>query len=142
MQDANHDERIHHPIMVNRVMLNSTHLNKVFGQPQTETLIEETDPTKAGLVSSKMKDDPELHMPVLDLDIPFENFALMRSARGNTHLYINHPMTWEQMMALCDGFEKAGLLDSKWRKHCEVSKMLRVRMPGVAKTAYTYTPKE
>lgn len=134
----NTDPRITMPIFKHRLLVNSTHLNKVFGKPEEDTLTPERDVTKAQLVTSKMI-DRDLHMPVFDMDIPFDKFTLIESPSGNTHLFMNVPMSWEDLNILADAFEKVGLIDAKWRKHCEHHKMLRVRMPGVPKTKFQYS---
>jgi hypothetical protein len=64
---------------------------------------------EATLVVSMLEDDPNMHMPALDLD-GMEVFVVPSSTPGNYHLYINRPMTWQQYKRLMKVMVDVGLV--------------------------------
>lgn len=72
-------------------------------------------------------------MPCFDLDFPVKDVQVIESASGNSHLYINVPMPWADVVILLDAMEKVGLLQAGYVKACKQQHMTRLRMPGVVK---------
>lgn len=100
----------------------------VQGTESTRTPALEQD---ANLISSLCEDGS--HMPVIDIDrIPI--FIIPSSTPGNSHLYIDKPLTWEAYEALLDGFATAGIIEQGYLKASVSRRATFVRKPGVVKT--------
>lgn len=84
---------------------------------------------RANLISSEV--EPDTHMPVIDLDFPAR--IIPSSTDGHGHLYIDQEITWEQYLALLEGFQKAGLIQDAWLASAKQDKRSYVRLPHVFK---------
>jgi hypothetical protein len=63
--------------------------------------------SEANLISSKCIDGR--HRPILDLDIPAR--YVPSSTAGHGHLYIDHPLTWEQYEQVLIVLGEVGILE-------------------------------
>lgn len=71
------------------------------------TVVDTAD--QADLVGSDLKGSSDIHMPVLDLDVPA---ALWPSATpGHTHLYIDVKVPWKKYVALLNALAAAGIIE-------------------------------
>lgn len=84
---------------------------------------------RANLVSSEVESGK--HMPVIDFDFPAR--IIPSSTEGHGHLYIDQELTWEQYLALLEGFHKAGLIQDGWLTNAMSDKRTYVRLPHVSK---------
>jgi hypothetical protein len=91
------------------------------------------DPSDANLVSSIIADGSGLHRPVLDLDIPAVLIA--SSTPGHAHLYIDHPMPWEQYVRLLDALAEAGIVERGYVEASRRRGRTDVRLPWIRKKA-------
>lgn len=78
-----------------------------------------------------------LHQPLFDIDIPIEKVRVLESASGNSHLYINKPMTWEDYIKLMRVMVEVGLLQHGWVEKSIKQGCGRLRLPGVPKAGNT-----
>lgn len=156
----NTDPRIHDPIFRDRQLFDLEWLRNGESRPSTggsEPLVPVTDPSKAVLVSSRSTKHFEkhskvvgenvdgqyrehleitevpMHYPCFDLDFPFGSIKVIESASGNSHLYINVPLAWSDVVKLLDVFQEVGLLEAGYVQACKEQGMTRLRMPGVPK---------
>jgi hypothetical protein len=149
----NPDERASDPIFKDRLLFDLEWLRNGESRPsgQPEPLVPVGEPHIAVLASSIVCPNGTLvpvneqgffvpfiqgnveHMPYFDLDFPFKDVKVMESASGHAHLYINVPMSWDDVCILLDAFQKVGLLEAGWVKACKEQGMTRLRMPGVPK---------
>lgn len=137
---VNADPRVDNPIFVPRALWDLEWLRNGGSRPMsggTEPLVRVTDPHRAVLASSLVAGSglgsEARHMPCFDLDFPVSDIQVIESASGNSHLYLNVPMTWDNVVILMDAMEKVGLLQAGYVKACKEQQMTRLRMPGVAK---------
>lgn len=84
---------------------------------------------EANLVSSETIHGD--HMPVLDLDV--RAFLVPSSTPGNSHLYINHNMLWEDYVKLITVMAEVGILEEGYVKASIARGATFVRRPGVYK---------
>ena len=94
-----------------------------------------TDIAVANVISSIATDGTGLHYPVLDLDIPAH--LVPSSTPGNTHLYIDLPLTPESLWAICDALAEAGVLQPGYVAACKARGYTSVRLPWVKKAEVT-----
>ncbi len=93
---------------------------------------EQRDPAlkaDANLISSMCADG--FHRPVLDLDIPAK--LVPSSTPGNSHLYIDLPITPEKYMALLQALQDAGILQRGYAQAGIRRGATFVRPPNVKK---------
>lgn len=83
----------------------------------------------ANLISSKCFDGA--HRPVLDLDIPVR--LVPSSTPGNSHLYIDKPMSWETYSKLLQALQDAGILEVGYAQAAIRRGASFLRPPGVKK---------
>jgi len=90
----------------------------------------------ANLVSSRMRaespSDDELHYILLDLD-GIKAEIVPSSTPGNSHLYIYHAVTKEQLNRVVDVLTDIGLLQEGIRRGWRERGILCLRKPGVMK---------
>ncbi len=73
----------------------------------------------------------DLHMPVLDLDIPHQ--LVPSSTPGHSHLYLDLPMGWDQYARLLEVLAEVGVIE---KGYCEASLargFSAARLPGFTK---------
>lgn len=133
---VNTDPRLNDTIFQGRVLM---HSNRVEDGKSVlkygESVIPWVDRAEANLCSSIAAHGGG-HMPCFDIDIPFNNMRILESASGNSHLYINKLMTWEQCCKLMNVMVEVGLLEAGWVKACKSQGCMRVRMPGYPKRGW------
>lgn len=94
------------------------------GQQET-TNIEDAD------VFSSRGMDPQMHRPVIDLDVPA--YLIPSSTEGHSHLIIDHEMPWHQYVRLLEALVQAGLVEENYVEACKRRGQTMVRMPWVKK---------
>lgn len=142
----NDDPRTLDPIFLERILYDLEWLRNGESRPadgSPEPLVAVSDPRHAVLASSRINQHhaavaseeslTNQHMPCFDMDFRFGTVKVIESASGNTHLYMNVPMTWEQVCILLDAFQAAGLVQPGYVTACKQQQMTRLRMPGVPK---------
>lgn len=72
-----------------------------------------------------------MHYPVIDLDV--EIAVVPSSTEGHYHLYINHPLNWNQYNHLLHALKAVGLIQPNWFKTANHEKCSFVRPPWVKK---------
>lgn len=162
MGEVNNDSRINDPIFDNRMLVDWAWFRKADG-PRSEgkEALQIVQAPHAALATSvwaggyfenvkecipvaltdggmfldwvQYNPDDHMHMPCFDLDFKFGSIKTLESASGNTHLYINVPMTWAKILILLDAFQAADLLEAGYVKACKEQGMTRLRMPGIPK---------
>lgn len=71
------------------------------------------------------------HYPLIDLDIPVN---IVPSSRvGQTHLYINHPVTQEGLFEILDVLAKHGIVEPGYARAAKSRGYSAVRLPWVKK---------
>lgn len=85
----------------------------------------------SNLVCSDRKDNPDLHIPVLDLDMPA--MLLKSSTYGHYHLYIDKPMSWENYEKLLDVLGEVGILEPGYVAVSKKRKRTQLRTPWTKK---------
>lgn len=84
------------------------------------------------LFSSELTDFPGMHAPTLDIDA-MDVHAIPSTTKGNYHLYIDKPMTWEQYRELLIVLMDCGILSEGFVGLSLARKASFLRMPGVSK---------
>lgn len=84
---------------------------------------------KANLLSSLCKDGQ--HRPVLDIDVKAR--FVPSSTEGHGHLYIDHPLTWEQYEQVLIVLAEVGILEKGYVGAAISRKATFVRPEGVKK---------
>lgn len=77
------------------------------------------------------EDEFEQHCPLIDLDV--EHHYEQSSTPGHGHLYINHAMTFEQMMKLFDVMVEVGVMQRGFRDATRARGFAAVRTPWTVK---------
>lgn len=67
-------------------------------------------PGKGNLYQSTLVDNPLMHAPTLDIDVPC--YLVESTTPGHFHLYIDVAMRWEQYAQLLVAMRKAGILNA------------------------------
>lgn len=81
-----------------------------YSGPRQEIMF--TDKKFANVVTSMVQDNPPLHAPCLDFDLPCR---LMESKTpGHYHFYIDHVMPWREYKRLLKALWKAGIIEKGW----------------------------
>lgn len=93
--------------------------------------VPEKDYEKAHLVSSSVKNDEDMHLPVLDID--YSAHLEPSSTEGHYHLYLNKKITWEQYQKLLNIMSECGLLESGFVEASINRGYSSVRKPGLSK---------
>lgn len=97
----------------------------------------DVDEDAANVVTSRYDDvfhvdgQPELHLPVLDLDFPIT--AEPSTTNGHHHLYIDKAMTWDQLVKLMAVMQEVGLLEPGYVDAAKVRGYTSARLPWVHK---------
>lgn len=89
------------------------------------------DLNKVNGIGSRLKNSPELHVPIFDIDVPAT--LIPSSTEGHSHLYIDVPMTWRTYRRLLKECGRAGIVDKKFVKVSIREKMGLLRAPWVKK---------
>lgn len=90
-----------------------------------------TDLLEATVISSVSTDDPDVHYPVLDIDV--RAHLVPSSTSGHTHLYLDHPLTPDQLWKLCDVMAEVGILEPGYVSACKERGYTSVRLPWIKK---------
>jgi hypothetical protein len=80
---------------------------------------------------TKRAEPPLTHAPVLDIDVPA--FLVPSSTPGHSHLYIDHPMTWDAYKALLKALSDAGIIEEGFYEASKGRGSTMVRRPGILK---------
>ncbi len=81
--------------------------------------------------STSQTPDQGAHYPVIDLDIPVN--LLPSSKLGHSHLYINHPVTQEQLFKILDVLAECGIVEAGYVAASKARGYSAVRLPWVKK---------
>jgi hypothetical protein len=73
----------------------------------------------------------EIHMPVLDLDMPCE--LIPSSTPGHFHLLIDQPLRWPQYQNLLTALAEAGIIEYGYAKASIAHGGSYIRKPGIHK---------
>jgi hypothetical protein len=90
-----------------------------------------TDLAQATTTTSQMAHCPDMHRPVLDLDMPCR--LIPSSTPGHFHLYIDRAMTWETYAELLGALSKANIIEPGYAGASLARGYTRVRLPWVRK---------
>ena len=86
---------------------------------------------EANVVCSQLRNNSDLHIPILDLDM--DAMLLRSSTYGHYHLYIDKPMTWENYCKLLDVMAEVGILEQGYVDVSKKRGMTQVRTPWTKK---------
>lgn len=84
----------------------------------------------ANLITSTCDEGAELHLPVLDFDLPIH---VQKSSNGNNHLYINKKITWDKYVKVMEAMADAGILEEGYVNASKSRGYSAVRPPWVKK---------
>ena len=97
-----------------------------------------SDMNEGNLVSSQCYFDPDVHLPLFDLDgVAAEIYE--SSTEGHHHLYINHPVSWDSYVRLLDAMADCGIVDKFWVEHQKERGFALLRHPSVEKDEGHYS---
>lgn len=88
------------------------------------------DISDANVVSSEIEGSP-LHTLMVDLDVPAH--LIPSETPGHSHLFIDVPMTADQMWAIVDALAAAGVVEGGYAGSSHARGFTSVRLPWVAK---------
>ena len=98
------------------------------GQDYEATL----DINEASVTTSQVAGSPDMHKPVLDIDLPVK--VVPSTTKGHHHhLYIDKAMTWEQYLKLLDVLADVGIIEEGYAGASEQRGFTAVRLPWVKK---------
>lgn len=87
--------------------------------------------SESNLVCSRIAGLPDMHIPVLDLDM--DAMLIESSTPGHHHLFIDRPMTWESYVKLLDVLAEVGILEPGYVSVSKKRRMTQVRTPWTEK---------
>lgn len=93
-------------------------------------------PGKGNLYQSTLVDNPLLHAPTLDIDVPC--YLVESTTPGHYHLYIDKAMSWDQYVQLIVAMKKAGVLNEGWADLSLQRGSTHLRKPNVPKAPNDY----
>lgn len=102
-----------------------------YGGGSSESVTTTEDLKRADLVASRMEGFPNVHKPVLDLDMPVK--VIPSSTPGHNHLYIDKEMLWDDYELLLRAMAAVGLIEPGYLKASLERKHTSVRLPWVKK---------
>ena len=102
-----------------------------YGGIFTREVRTEAAAVKANLVTSIMRHDRKMHVPVLDIDVP--HLLVDSSTPGHSHLYIDVPMSWWRYRMLLRQLAKCGIIEKGYYQASVRRKHTAVRLPWVDK---------
>lgn len=73
-----------------------------------------------------------LHKPILDID--HRVIAIESSTPGHSHLYVDLPMPWEDLVKLLDVMVEIGLVEPGYAEACKDDGYTTLRLPWVPKS--------
>lgn len=88
------------------------------------------DISDANVVSSEIQGSP-LHTLMVDLDVPAH--LIPSETPGHSHLFIDVPMTADQMWAIVDALAAAGVVEGGYAGSSHARGFTSVRLPWIAK---------
>lgn len=86
---------------------------------------------EATIISSDLNDGSELHLPVIDIDLPIK--VIPSSTEGHFHLYIDYPLGWDEYQSLLDVMAEVGLVQPGYVAAAKRRGHTDVRLPWVHK---------
>lgn len=90
------------------------------------------DKDEANLIGSTIDMNGDVHYPVIDFDIPVR--LVPSSTPGHNHLYIDHPVTLQQMVNMLAAMAEAGVVQKGFANGTRRNKVATVRPPWIQKT--------
>lgn len=88
--------------------------------------------------TSKIRGQAGMHTVMLDLDVPAR--LVPSSTPGNSHLYIDVPLSWRKYRKLLAALGEAGILQDGYVKASLVRRCTALRLPWVKKPAAEEDP--
>lgn len=88
-------------------------------------------PMEAQLVSSEIEGSPGWHSIMLDIDLPAA--LIETSTPGHYHLYIDHPIRWNDYLAFLYMCSKIGIIEKKFLKMSKKMQATHLRVPWLEK---------
>lgn len=85
----------------------------------------------ANLVGSRVAGIPDLHMPVLDIDVPAK--LVPSSTNGHHHLYVDVVCEWDAYVRLLEAMRDCRILEAGYVAASIARGATYVRKPGVRK---------
>lgn len=92
-----------------------------------EVAVAESDRSRADVVTSQLAENPKLHAPLFDLDIP--HFYYPSSTQGHGHLYLDKPVTWRQFKRVLRAMYLAGLIEKGYYQATKRRGYATLRLP-------------
>ena len=89
----------------------------------------------ANVVSSDSRINPDVHYPVIDLDVPV--YLVPSSTPGHSHLYINVGMTFEDYTRILLALAQAGVVEDGYVEASIRRGRSDVRLPWIQKKVKT-----
>ena len=89
----------------------------------------------ANVVSSDSRINPDVHYPVIDLDVPV--YLVPSSTLGHSHLYINVGMTFEDYTRILLALAQAGVVEDGYVEASIRRGRSDVRLPWIQKKVKT-----
>lgn len=97
------------------------------GQDYEATL----DINEASVTTSQVAGLPDIHKPVLDIDLPVK--VVPSTTKGHFHLYIDKEMSWKKYLKLLDVLVEVGIIEDGYAGASEQRGFTAVRLPWVKK---------
>ena len=89
----------------------------------------------ANVVSSDSRINPDVHYPVIDLDVPV--YLVPSSTPGHSHLYINVGMSFEEYAQILRALTEAGVVEEGYGEASFRRGRSDVRLPWIQKEIKT-----
>lgn len=83
------------------------------------------------LVSSRVRFGTDLHLPVIDIDIPCQ--LVPSTTKGHFHFYVNKIVPWVRYVRLLRAMAACGIVEPGYLRAAELRKATFVRMPHIKK---------
>lgn len=85
------------------------------------------DLTKVKVITSIVRDSPEKHKLIIDVDFPV--YAVPSSTPGHSHLYIDKEISHNDLVGVLYAMADAGIVETGYASACEDQGMSVVRAP-------------
>lgn len=107
-----------------------------FPSPVQEVECDDSTAGEADIIASAIKvngQDCDLHTVMVDLDLPA--ILVPSGTPGNSHLYIDRVVTWEQFCGLLDALEDCGIVQPGYVAASKARGYTALRLPWKPKRA-------